>query len=194
MAATRTTDDPALASPVAYLILGMLRIGARSGYDVKAAVDASTRFFWTISPAQIYPTLRRLEQAGLARGRSEPRGRRPRRIYELTPKGERALIEWLRRDEPLTWELRDSGTLKLFFADALEPAEAAELLAAIRRRSERTLERFRHEIQPAAEAFAAGAGIACPAMSLGLGIAVHEAMVEACRELEREVAPGARVA
>jgi DNA-binding PadR family transcriptional regulator len=184
------------SSPVTYLILGMLRLGARSGYDIKAAVDASTRFFWTISPAQIYPTLQRIERAGLARGRSEPRGRRPRRIYELTPKGEEALVEWLRRDEPLTWELRDSGTLKFFFADALEPAEAAELLAAIRRRSERFLERFRHEIQPAAEAFAEGAGIACPAMSLRLGIALHEAMVDACRELEDEVVarPAARSA
>lgn len=174
-------------SPVTYLVLGMLRVGARSGYDIKAAVDASTRFFWTISPAQIYPTLRRLERAGLVRGRSEPRGRRPRRVYELTARGERALVEWLRRDEPLTWELRDSGTLKFFFADALEPGEAAEILAAVRRRSERFLERFRHEIQPAAEAFAADAGIACPAMSLRLGIAVHQAMVDTCQELERDL-------
>src|SRR3954469_12362367 len=176
-----------LSSPVTYLVLGMLRLGARSGYDIKAAVDSSSRFFWTISPAQIYPTLQRLERAGLARGRSEPRGRRPRRTYELTRNGEEALVEWLRRDEPLTWELRDSGTLKLFFADALEEGEAAELLVAIRRRSERFLERFRHEIQPAAEAFATGAGIAYPALSLRLGIAVHQALVDACRELEDEV-------
>jgi PadR family transcriptional regulator AphA len=181
-------------SPVTYLVLGMLRLGARSGYDIKAAVDSSSRFFWTISPAQIYPTLQRLERAGLVRGRSEPRGRRPRRTYELTPAGEQALVAWLRRDEPLTWELRDSGTLKLFFADALDPEEAAELLVAIRRRSERTLERFRHEIQPAAEAFAAGAGIAYPALSLRLGIAVHQALIDACRELEEEASarPAAR--
>ncbi|TML25153.1 MAG: PadR family transcriptional regulator [Actinobacteria bacterium] len=122
--------------PASYVVLGMLRLGARSGYDIKRAVDVSTRFFWTISPAQIYPNLRRLERAGLVRGRSEPRGRRPRRLYELTSEGEAELAAWLRRDEPLTWELRDAGTLKLFFADALEPAEAAEVLAGIRRRGD----------------------------------------------------------
>jgi PadR family transcriptional regulator AphA len=174
-------------TPVTYVILGMLRIGATSGYEIKRAVDMSTRFFWTISPAQIYPTLRALEKEGLVRGRSEPRGRRPRRLYELTPRGEAALVEWLRRDEPLDWELRDTGTLKLFFADALEPAEALEVVAAIRRRSERFLARMRDEIRPLAEAVAEHEGNIGPLASLRLGIAVHEAMVETCRELEREL-------
>jgi DNA-binding PadR family transcriptional regulator len=173
--------------PASYVVLGMLRLGARSGYDIKRAVDVSTRFFWTISPAQIYPNLRRLERAGLVRGRSEPRGRRPRRLYELTSEGEAELAAWLRRDEPLTWELRDAGTLKLFFADALEPAEAAEVLAGIRRRSERFLERMRHEIHPAAVAVKEVEGHAFPLVSLRLGIAVHQAMVDTCRQLEREL-------
>jgi PadR family transcriptional regulator, regulatory protein AphA len=179
-------------TPVTYVILGMLRLGATSGYEIKRAVDMSTRFFWTISPAQIYPTLRALEKEGLVRGRSEPRGRRPRRLYELTPEGEAALVEWLRRDEPIDWELRDAGTLKLFFADALEPAEAVEVVAAIRRRSERFLQRMRGEIRPLAEAVEEHAGRAGPLASLRLGIAVHQAMVDTCRELERELAGGRR--
>src|SRR5436190_790029 len=57
-----TRESPKLDSP-AYLVLGMVRLGARSGYEIKQAVEISLRFFWTISPAQIYPSLERLEQS-----------------------------------------------------------------------------------------------------------------------------------
>ena len=41
-------------SPTAYVILGMVSREARSGYEIKAAVDGSTRFFWAASYGQIY--------------------------------------------------------------------------------------------------------------------------------------------
>ena len=40
----------------------------RSGYEIKAAVDNSTRFFWAASYGQIYPELKRLSEAGLVEG------------------------------------------------------------------------------------------------------------------------------
>ena len=40
-------------SNTAYVILGMLRHGERSGYEIKQAVDQSTRFFWAASYGQI---------------------------------------------------------------------------------------------------------------------------------------------
>jgi DNA-binding PadR family transcriptional regulator len=45
------------------VILGLLSLGARSGYDIKTAVDSSTRFFWAASYADL-PELRRLEGRG----------------------------------------------------------------------------------------------------------------------------------
>ena len=38
------------------VILGMLAVEPRSGYDIKAIVDHSTRFFWAASYGQIYPS------------------------------------------------------------------------------------------------------------------------------------------
>ena len=67
-------------SPTAYVILGMLRLGARSGYDIKRWVEVSTRVFWTISQAQIYPTLAQLEELGLIEGVDQPTGKRRRRV------------------------------------------------------------------------------------------------------------------
>src|SRR5262245_15633816 len=52
-------------TPTAYVILGMLKIGRRTGYDIKQMVDFSTRFFWATSYGQIYPELKTLEENGL---------------------------------------------------------------------------------------------------------------------------------
>ena len=131
----RTGSRPDLGPP-AYLVLGMVSLGSRSGYDIKRAVESSIRFFWTISHAQIYPSLKRLERAHLIKGRYQPLGKRARRVFEVTPAGEAALKDWLRRDDPMPFELRDIGLVKLFFADALDRGDAAALIAAIKRRSE----------------------------------------------------------
>ena len=36
-----------------YVVLGMLRLGKRPGYEIKQLVDKSTRFFWAASYGQI---------------------------------------------------------------------------------------------------------------------------------------------
>jgi DNA-binding PadR family transcriptional regulator len=156
----------------------MLGLGPKSGYEIKRAVEISIRFFWTISQAQIYPALEQLEAAGLVRGRDEPRGRRPRRIYEITDPGREALAEWLRRPEQMPFELRDIGMVKLFFADALSRDDALELLAAVRSRSEARVREL-HGIEPEARA-AADAGDLFPLLTLEMGLAFHRSMVGAC--------------
>ena len=104
-------------SATAYVVLGMLRHEPRTGYEIKAAVDRSTRFFWAASYGQIYPELRRLEAAGLIEGTAEPRGGRRRTVYALTDAGREELRSWLERGAEVL-EMRDEGLLKLFFAAA----------------------------------------------------------------------------
>ncbi len=110
-----------------YVVLGMLALGARTGYDIKRIVERSTRFFWAASYGQIYPELRRLEKAGLIVGRSVPTGARKRREYELAEAGRLELAEWLGAP-PQMPELRDESLLKLFFADELPLEQALEQL------------------------------------------------------------------
>lgn len=168
----------------AYVVLGMLRLGARSGYQIKQAVQLSIRFFWTISEAQIYPSLKRLEASGFVHGRSEPKGRLPRRIYEITDAGRTELEAWLRREEPMPSELRDIGMVKLFFADALPRDDAIALLTAIRRRSEERVATLR-AIEPAAKSVEEE-GNAHPLLTLRIGIAFHEAMIDVCDEFAKK--------
>jgi DNA-binding PadR family transcriptional regulator len=120
-------------SPTAYVILGFVRKEPRSGYEIKALVDNSTRFFWAASYGQIYPELKRLAEAGSIVGSDVPTGGRKRTVYEITADGEEELRAWLRQ-EPETFEMRDEGLLKLFFADALPREEAIEVLRSMRAR------------------------------------------------------------
>jgi PadR family transcriptional regulator AphA len=118
-------------SPTAYVILGFVRNEPRSGYEIKALVDNSTRFFWAASYGQIYPELKRLAEAGLIVGSDVPTGGRKRTVYEITADGEEELRAWLRQ-APQTFEMRDEGLLKLFFANALPREEALEILRSMK--------------------------------------------------------------
>ena len=112
-------------SPTAYVILGMLGWRPMSGYEIKALVDKSTRFFWAASYGQIYPELRRLSAAGLIEGKADPQGGRRRNVYRLTPAGRRELRGAGSRVDAEAFELRDEGLLKLFFAEAGGDADGA---------------------------------------------------------------------
>lgn len=179
----RRRDRSSELSAPTYVVLGMVRLGARSGYEIKQAVELSIRFFWTISQAQIYPSLELLERAGLVRGHSEPRGRRPRRVYEITADGDNALRDWLRREEPIPFELRDVGLVKLFFADALDRVEALVLLASVKKRSEERVKTLQ-AIEPAGEQIE-HEGNVHPLLTLRMGIAFHQAIVDVCEEFEQ---------
>src|SRR6516162_8084704 len=170
----------------AYVVLGMVHLGARSGYEIKQLVENSIRFFWTISQAQIYPSLQLLEQAGFVAGRADPQGRRPRRVFDITPAGEAALRDWLTRDEPMPFELRDTGLLKVFFADALDREQALALLREVRQRSAERVRTLR-AIEPAAKA-AEAEGNLYPGLTLQLGIAYHQAIIDVCADFERHFA------
>jgi PadR family transcriptional regulator, regulatory protein AphA len=161
----------------AFVILGVLAWGPSSGYDVKAVVDRSVRFFWTASYGQIYPELRRLSEAGLVKGTTEPKSGRRRTVYRITAAGRRALEDWLAQ-EPQVFETRDEGLLKLFFADAA-PATAAASLDAKRRYHEEKLKQLR-----AIEATGRAEG--APLLVLRFGLESSEWMVDWCtREAER---------
>ena len=172
--------------PPAYVVLGMVGLGARSGYEIKQTVELSIRFFWTISQAQIYPSLEQLEHAGLIAGRSEPQGRRRRRVFEITAAGELALAQWLRSEEPMPFELRDVAMVKLFFADALGGQEALALLRRVRQRSEQQIATL-EGIEPAAR-LVEQEGNAHPLLTLHIGIAFHRAMIDVCKEFEPQLA------
>jgi DNA-binding PadR family transcriptional regulator len=139
--------------PPAFLMLGMVRLGARSGYAIKKATDASTRFFWPTSLGQVYPELARLERAGLLSRRDDSHGGRTRSAYELTKEGEAALLAWLQSPSEAPTQFRDEGVLRLFFADVLSTEDQLKLVRRLRERAHTAAAHLRDQILPLAETF-----------------------------------------
>jgi DNA-binding PadR family transcriptional regulator len=170
-------------SPTAKIILGFLRFGPRSGYDIKQSVEVSTRFFWGASFGQIYPELRRLEAAGLVRVEAE--GGRRRKTYGLTTAGKRALDEWFRGESDL-FQFRDEGMLRLFFSDFTDPDVALANVRRMRERREEIIAFLRSEIAPYAHEDVE-LGYAFTQRTLEFGVAWLEAQAKWLAELEREL-------
>ena len=161
-------------SSTARVILGMLAVAPRSGYDIKAVSDRSTRFFWAASYGQIYPELKRLAEDGLIEPVEEDEGGRRRTSYALTGRGREAVSEWM-ESQDLIHELRDEGLLKLFFAGVLGTDELLAVLERKRAGHEAELARLR-EIEP----FATTAERFGPLEVLHYGISMHEMAIRWC--------------
>jgi PadR family transcriptional regulator, regulatory protein AphA len=174
-------------SRTAYVILGMIQLGKRTGYEIKGLVDISTRFFWAASYGQIYPELARLEELGLVRGERDPEDARRRKSYELTDEGRRALRDWLTSGEPLHLELRHEGMLKLFFSDVLSPEEQRERLREMRAAHAQVAAQLR-SIEPEVRAAREERDRQCPYRVLQLGIEYEDFLVDWCERAERELA------
>jgi PadR family transcriptional regulator AphA len=169
-------------SNTAYVILGMVGWQPMSGYEIKALVDRSTRFFWAASYGQIYPELRRLAAEGLIEGKANPQGGRRRNVYRLTPAGRRELQAWLGVDADV-FELRDEGLLKLFFADAAGGEAAIAALDSKRREHGRVLARL-EEIE------ATGRPDGSAYLVLRYGIECNRWQAEWCERTMRELENG----
>lgn len=168
-------------SATAYVILGMLNREPLSGYEIKAKVDNSTRFFWAASYGQIYPELKRLSGAGLVKGADSPTGGRKRTVYEITAAGREELVAWLRQS-PETFEMRDEGLLKLFFAEALPPQEAVAIVRAMRHHREAVNARLR-ELEPEKDEDKSR----YPLVVLRCGIEFTDWFVDWCRRVEEQI-------
>lgn len=73
------------------LLLAVLDEGPQHGYAVREALRDRSGGRIDLPTGTVYPALRRLEQAGLIRGTWGTVTGRPRRNYQLTAAGRRAL-------------------------------------------------------------------------------------------------------
>ena len=176
--------------PAAYLMLGMLRLGVRSGYAIKKAADVSTRFFWPTSLAQVYPELARLERLGLAIRHEDPHGGRSRSAYEITDEGEEALRSWLRSESTAPVQFRDEGVLRLFFADAAPGEDQLALVRRLRALAGLAEAQIREEIIPIADGLAAE-GTGFPAIVARLGADTYAFIAARLDSIEDELEAGA---
>jgi DNA-binding PadR family transcriptional regulator len=97
-----------------HIFLAFLLWGPASAYDIKRTMAISVSYFWSAAHSQVYQQAARLLREGYIKEKEAPGGRR-KRILSLTPKGRRAVQEWLRSPASFP-ELRNESLAKVFFA------------------------------------------------------------------------------
>lgn len=116
------------------VVLAMLAKEPTHGYELRARLrQALGPVGEGLNAGQIYVTLGRLEKAGLVTASAEPGQTRPdRKVYELTPGGQRRVADWLAEVE---WPRPDLAEfhLKLIAAFAARLADPLAIVDAQRR-------------------------------------------------------------
>jgi PadR family transcriptional regulator AphA len=114
-----------------HALLGLLREGPASGYDLLQIFRVSLSNTWPATQSQVYTELTKLAEAGLlsvvANG---PRGRKE---YTLTDAGLAELRRWLLETEPEPH--RSDAMLRVFLLGAVTRDQAREYLARLAQRA-----------------------------------------------------------
>jgi DNA-binding PadR family transcriptional regulator len=121
------------------MFLGLLDWCPMSGYDIKKIIENEIMDFWSESYGNIYPTLQRFVEEGLAEKRVERQEGRPDRIeYSITQAGRDELVAWLKKptEERST---RDVFLAKFIFSHLLPKEHNIENIEAYRRQREERL-------------------------------------------------------
>lgn len=142
-----------------YIVLGLVEYAEpATPYDLKQLAQLSTVEFWAVPHTQLYTECARLAKEGLLSEQREQTGRR-RRIYRLAKSGRQALRDWLAEPTDELYEVRDPGTLKLFFGG--DPARLAKSQLAAHKRQLEAYEQLSGDLpeMPAGMRLALEAGI-----------------------------------
>jgi len=90
----------------AFFVLYVLRQrGALSGYTIAKQINHITDGYFSPTPGNIYPVLANLQALGLTQPKKltaadkESTSRRRKTLVEITPAGEKALVDFAQRDK-----------------------------------------------------------------------------------------------
>jgi PadR family transcriptional regulator, regulatory protein AphA len=129
-----------------YATLGLLAIRPWTTYELAKQMAVSLHNFWPRAERKLYEEPKKLVKLGLARMTKDVVGRRPRTVYRITPKGRRALRDWLGEPSSMpTFEFE--ALVKVFFG---EHGTRDDLVATLRSVAERAHRRLDVDAQWAA--------------------------------------------
>jgi DNA-binding PadR family transcriptional regulator len=142
-------------SVIEFAILGLLHEAPMHGYELRKRLTGLLGAFRAFSYGSLYPTLRRMQRAGLIveeigdPGRAAW-GRRARRVYKITAEGKERFAEMIADAGPQTFDDDGFGVHLAFFSRT--PAEIRmRILEGRRRRVEERREGLRAALARAGE-------------------------------------------
>jgi PadR family transcriptional regulator AphA len=137
-----------------YLILGLLKYGPMSGYDLNKAFQSSVKHFWETDQSLIYRALYKMHEAGwveidVVNQESLP----AKKLYRLTDSGKQELSDWLRTPQTLPG-FHEAWLGQLFFGAELNKEEIKRLLEARIVQLNEILARYENDVPPSAAYYA----------------------------------------
>jgi len=124
-------STPTQLTATSYALLGLLAVKPWTAYELAQQMDRTLSRFWPRARSKLYEEPKKLEALGLARSSMGTVGKRRRTTYTITPRGRRALADWLARpgEGPV---LECELLLKIFFADSTSTAEVRKRIVELR--------------------------------------------------------------
>ncbi len=112
-----------------FTILAIIgRDGPLSAYDIRKVFAQSLTPTWSSSTGSVYPSIGRLEMAGLITA-SIPEGARSRKALRITPAGRKALEPWLTGITPeIAAATPDPIRTRMFFLMFVQPKRRLEII------------------------------------------------------------------
>ncbi|MHC1722712.1 MAG: PadR family transcriptional regulator [Aminipila sp.] len=128
------------AGKTKYILLGLLAHSPQTGYTIKKSIEYEHSHFWQESYGQIYPTLKRLVEEGLAEfmEASDNCNGRGQKVYHITEAGRTVLVKWL-SEAPDVEKLRYEILLKVSFGESTEPEVTLKHLDDFIKRNEKNI-------------------------------------------------------
>lgn len=112
-----------------YILLGLLNIESKTGYDLAKAFDSDIGEFWSANHSQIYPLLKKMEQDKLISHHDIQVGPKlVKKSYDISESGKKLFKEWLEEPNELD-NSHDEFILKLYFIDDKQSSLMKEMVA-----------------------------------------------------------------
>ncbi len=118
MQSNRTKDQFSMkdGKPTDDVLLGVLMVGPKHGYEIRQFLDDCLESKWHIGNSQMYVLLKRLEKKQLVDSFVKVQAKRPaKRIYSLTAKGKETFLKWIEVPVMHVRNIRIELIVKLFF-------------------------------------------------------------------------------
>ncbi len=133
------------------LLLGMLKAHSRHGYQINEIIEHNLGYLIDIKKSTAYTILDRLSEAGLVSMTTQQEGNRPpRKVYSITPTGERQFQQLLRENLEMLDLQYFEEDVGMMFIDQLSADEAQHALKEKLRRVDEQIEIYQavphHEV------------------------------------------------
>ncbi|TDF94446.1 PadR family transcriptional regulator [Paenibacillus piri] len=113
----------------ALLLLGILKSQSLHGYQINEFIDKNLSRITSMKKATAYAILDKLKEAGLISVREDQEGNRPpRKVYSITPEGDREFHGLLRDNLSEQDHMPFKGDIGLMFLDHLTNEETIDCL------------------------------------------------------------------